>query len=170
MVWVCRVDDDGHALHPRQSRSKNIKLLSSEIARNQRGDTRHVSTGLGKGGGKTQTDGIADEEHDNRYVRGRVLCSECSLRSDDNYEIGFRLHEVGGERRKLVEAIIRVLAFDDKVIPLDPAELAKLVEKGGVVDGVALGSTENSDPRHFRGRLGCGCGHEDKQHKQKDGN
>src|SRR5882757_2985043 len=81
MVWVCRINDNGHALHPWQSRSKNIKLLPSEIAGNQRGDTRHVSARLGKVGGKTQTDGIADEEHDNRYVRGRVLCSKRSLSS-----------------------------------------------------------------------------------------
>ena len=74
-------------------------------AGNQRGDTGHVSARLGKAGGKTQTDGIADEEHDNRYVRGRVLCSKRSLSSDDNDEIGFRLHEIGGERRKLVEAM-----------------------------------------------------------------
>src|ERR1700682_6484485 len=102
-------------------------------------------------------------------MRGRVLCSARSLSSDGNDEIGFRSHEVGGERRKLVEAIIRVLTRDDEVGALDPAELTKLVQKDVVIAGVARGSAQQSDPRHSRRWLGCGCRREDKQHNKRTG-
>jgi hypothetical protein len=103
--WFSFKDDNRQTLRLWQCLSKNIKYLPDEIAGNQRGDTSHVSARLGKACGKPQTDRIADEQHYNWYVRGCVLCSARSLSSDGNDEIGFRSHEVSGERRKLVEAI-----------------------------------------------------------------
>jgi hypothetical protein len=117
---------------------------------------------------KTNTDGIGDEEHHDRYLGGRVLGGARGLGTEGDDEIGFRLHKIGGERRQPIEAETGFLTLDDDGGTLDPAELTKLVKETVVNRAGARGGAQHSHARYLRCRLGGGRRREDKQHNQKD--
>jgi hypothetical protein len=151
-----------------QEFSNNFKRLRVKTAGNQRGDTGQVSARTGEARRKSYPDRIGDEEYYNWYVRGRVLNGTRGLRRNGDDEIGLRSQEVGGERRKLVEARTRFLTFDDNVGSLDPPQLAKLLEESVHVAPGARGGAQHSNAWHLRRGLESGCRRKDKQPNQKN--
>ena len=89
--------------------------------------TSQVSAGRARLFRKSYSDRIGDEKHHDGYLGGRFLYGAGRLRSNGDNEIGFRSHEIGSERRQLIELRTSFLAVNCHGGTLDPAELTKLV-------------------------------------------
>jgi len=102
------------------------------------------------------------------YVRGRVLCEAAQAGTKATMRLGFDRNEVGGERPEADRGDNPGPTLDDDGGTLDPAELAKLIQKELL--GLRLHKGKQSIPiRTTLGAVGLRAADaEDKQHSQKD--
>jgi hypothetical protein len=101
-------------------------------------------------GDKTQCDRVTADTKDNRYCRGRCLCRQRYLVAAD-YDHRYAVaHEIGCERRQLINSVLRITILDRHVLALDKACFLQAPEKRNDVVLVVRISGLGAEPPYHR--------------------
>src|SRR5689334_10912884 len=123
VAWVPRIPEGGHAGNLRNDLLQHLQLLWYERGSCAR-YPRDVSLRSRQTRDEFRRDGIDNNGHNDRNRRCCVLGCPDRWRSDGNNDVHFQMDELGHEAREPVVPRLRKSVLDDKVLTLDPPELA----------------------------------------------
>jgi hypothetical protein len=149
IAWV---NQQGDIVRPRHQLVQQLQPLGRKRSA-QRRRARDIATGSAQAGYKSERNGVARREDDDRNARGRRFCRQGSGRrrrgGDDAH---FATDQIGRQAGQSVVSTLRPAVVDGDILTLHKAELTKALVKRTEKARNPRGrfAAEESDHRHHR--------------------